>query len=180
MAAGNGFLTEIPDARYGDDEATFDNARPWSLRGTCPGSGTYEVIEIGIYGYFSGTNNIIFGIFTDDAGNANPDTLVTNSQSDAIVIPNAMAKVSFTYVTKPQLTGGTVYWITAQQSLGINMSRFAAGGTAFYINGGMTYPTWPTPAEWDAGSDLTRDYSLYAVVQEVAGGGIVVLRRRRM
>ena len=185
FAVENGFIAATPTGRYGDAEGNLDHERPWGSLFVVPGSGTFNVTEIGCYAYYAGTSNIKLSIWEHDAENNNPDTIVTSSDTDPVALPGAMAKVYFTYGTQPQVTGGTTYWICVEQSSADRMSYFATGGTSVYINGGMTYPTWPTPAQWDTVSDLVWDTSLYAVIEAAGEGGgssvalISEQRRRR-
>lgn len=163
MAAANDFITTRPDARYGDQYATVTADLSAAIRFQCPGTGTIEISEIGYYGYTSGTSVVHLGIFTDDAVNGNPDTLVTDSDSGEISVPGSAAVIYHTYSTAPQLTGGNYYWLAVQGD-GSNsyLSRFATGGTAVYRSD--TYPTWPVAAAWDSITDSASDYSLYALV----------------
>lgn len=162
MAAENNFITTRPDARYGDQYATINAGLSAAIRFQCPGSGAVEISEIGYYGYTTASGVSHLGIFTDDAGNANPDTLVDNSDSGELAIPGSGAVIYHTYGTKPQLTGGTYYWLAVQGGTANSyLSRFATAGTAGYRAG--TYDTWPDASAWDSMSDAASDYALYAI-----------------
>jgi len=170
MAAGNGFLTESPDTRYGDANGSFIATEMWAHKFVAPSSGTLEISEIGLYTvqYTSGVY-LHLAIFEHDAANNCPDTIVENSDSGAILMPqDTFQKCYAVYGTKPTITGGNTYWIGCCQNSANYYSRFQTGTGPLYVSG-ATYPTWPTPTAWETHGDLTRDPSLYAVYAEVGG-----------
>ncbi len=179
MAAANGFVLVSPDARYGDVEGSFPVDYSFAAKFTAPGSGALNITEIGIYCYASITGNQHLAIFTHDAGNDCPESIVANSDTGEFASVNSMAKLSHSYGTEPVLTGGSIYWLVfIGDHANAHPSRFASGGDAVFVTG-RTYPTWPTGTQWESHSDQTVDYSFYAVY-EAGAAGIVILRRRRM
>lgn len=170
MAAGNGFLTASPDARYGDIEGLFNATEIWAHKFTCPGSGDIDISEIGLYTYCEfGSSYLHLAIFTHDSSNNCPAEIVTNSDTGAVAIPvTTMAKCYYTYSTKPRITGGSNYWLASTQNNNNRYSRFATGTGPLYVST-MTYPTWPTDTQWHTHTDLSRDPSLYAVYEQVGG-----------
>ncbi len=171
MGAANGFVTVSPDAQYGDTYSNLGAGLNYAQKFTCGGTGTQNISEIGIYiGATSGyTTTFHLGIFEDDAANICPATLVANSDSGALTHNSTtQTKKYTTYGTKPQVTGGTDYWLAFQPADAYDyVSRFVATKVGLSKQG--TYPTWPTDTEWHTHTDVTnRDYSLYAVY--VAGG----------
>lgn len=170
MAAANGFITTSPDARYGDAQATATNGLCLAQKFTMPGTGTIEIAEIGAYVY--DTDGVFrMAILEDDDDHSSPSaTMVANSET-AELQPgySAMAKASHTYSTKPQVTGGTIYWLALYTGTGGQyVSRFATGGTSGYVS--ATYSTWPTDTGWHSINATNYDYSLYAVYATAVSG----------
>lgn len=170
MAAGNGFLSTSPDARYGDTESGFAS-QCFAQKFTTPDLGNLDINEIGVYGYQSG-GAIHLAIFTHDAANDCPETIVANSDSGQLTLGASMAKVSYSYGTKPQLSGNTIYWIVCVvNSTGAGISRFDAGASPVYMD--VTYPNFPSGDTWHGHYDFSRDLSLYAVYETQGGTSIV-------
>jgi hypothetical protein len=167
MASGNGFLTESPDPRYGDSTVLVNVNNARGQKFTCPGSGTIEINEIGCWMDGGGSTVVHFGIFTHDAINDCPESLVSNSDSGEIDgSGDDVIKINYSYVTKPQLTGGETYWICLiVGGQGTYLDRFTTGGDSCYLSG-LTYPNWPAGAEWEEANASTADSSLYAVYGE--------------
>ena len=120
-------------------------------------------------------------IYTD-SGNV-PNTLVTNSASDEIVLNSTSFQWwSHTYGTKPQITGGQKYWIGVWAHSGagnfeISLRANSSGGVSYKIT--ETYHSSDDPTiTWGGTSD--NDDVCFAAEYQAAAGGIVVLRRRRM
>ena len=173
MAAANGFITVSPDTRYGDVEGNYPNTYVFAAKFTAPGSGSLNVSEIGLYCYAAAGAAQHLAIFTDDAVNGCPDTIVADSDTGAFASSQAMAKLSFVYSTLPVIIGGGIYWLAFIGNFNnAYPSRFASGGTAVYVTG-RTYPTWPTAAQWETHTDQTVNLSLYAVYA-AAGGGLLI------
>ena len=175
MAAGNGFLTSSPDARYGDAQGSFQATEIWAQRFVVPGTGTKDVSELGLY--TSGTLSLHLALCEDDAANSCPGAIVSNSDTGAIAVASgSMVKANAVYGgTKPQVTGGTAYWIVCTQNAANGYSRFNATGISIVYLSTQTYPTWPADAAWHSKSSLTpRDASLYAVYADATAGATAV------
>lgn len=161
-----GFLPESPTLRGTRREYNQTANMCLAQKFTCPGSGTKYISEIGCWlsAVTATTAYFHLAIFTHDAGNNNPDTIVANSDSGELSHnTTAITKISHIYSTKPQLTGGTVYWIVWYfKDTNANNGIQAAGGTLNYYTG-ATYPTWPSAAQWDSGTDGTTQADFYAV-----------------
>jgi hypothetical protein len=165
---GHGFLTETPDTYYGDDFTVWTQLDTWAQRFQAPGTGTIEISEIGIFAADSG-DTLKLGIFTDDAINGCPATLVSGSEKD-VTTTSDVVRVYGTFSTKPQLTGGEYYWLCGRCNTGqYSIARYATGGTSLYINT-ISYPDWPTDTQWHSHNDLTRDFSVYVIYAAVAAG----------
>jgi hypothetical protein len=169
--ANSGFQTSSPTGRHG---ATMDGALANQIRAqkyVCGGAGTQEITEIGAWvsAVVATTGVFRLAIFTHDSVNDNPDTMVANSESAELSHnTETPTKKSHTYGTKPQLTGGTTYWIVIfYGDANINTDRNSTGGSLVYEYT-PTYPTWPAADSWDAFLDGTADLGIYAVYQAVA------------
>ena len=168
MAAGNSFITYVPDTRYGGDTAQIGAI--YAQRFTMPGSGTFELTHIGVYSWgFAADDNVVLAVFTDDAVEGCPEVAVANSTTTGVAAGGTgWRQFDFTYSTRPQVTGGVVYWIVAfcDNDSDTIYSAIATGGTA--VSGGGIYPTFPSGDLWHAYGDRTFDCSLYAVYQAAA------------
>lgn len=167
MAAATGFLTATPDSSHGDTDTSRAANYAWAQKFTAGGSGNIELLEIG--GYFAdiGTSaNCALAVFTHDAVNNCPETLVANSQSSITTTGGSLIKLYATYGTRPQLTGGNTYWLVSLFNLGGWQRAYATGGTSVYRT--ATHPTMPTGAEWESHTDNARDASIYVVYQAAA------------
>ena len=178
-AAANGFVTTRPDARYGDDSYNFSADTVIASKFTAPSSGTLTITEIG--GFYDGTTGSVIhmAIFTDDG--TYPESIVTNSDSGEIDTSSSVltSATYATYGTQPTVTGGQNYWIAAIFGTApTQFSRFASGGSSAYRAAGISYPTWPTPAEWEGASTGASDYSGYVVYtggdSETSGGMLLL------
>jgi len=163
MAAANGFTATTPDTRFGDTTATCTNGMVRVQKFTAPGSGTLEISEIGAY--VSDTDGVFkMAILLDDDDHSCPSaTMVANSETPEMEPGFAsIAKAAHTYDTKPEVTGGTVYWLGLYTGPGAqDISLLASGGTSGYVS--ASYSTWPTDTAWHSINALSGDYSLYAV-----------------
>jgi len=168
VAAANGFVTERPDTRYGDTQGTFNETWIVASRFVAPGSGQLTITEIGLYAYQSPAPNVKLAIFTDDAVNGCPETMVSNSETGEITMPTSMGIGYYTYTTCPVVTGGNTYWIAVTSSDAIEYSRFASGGTTVQ-SGSQTYGVWPSASAWEGFADSVRDYSFYAKYTTAGG-----------
>jgi hypothetical protein len=142
----------------------------WAQKYVAPSSGTLEISEIGAYEALY-EDNARWAIFEHDAVNDCPGAMVANSDTGAVMLMNAgCAKGSYTYPgTKPQITGGTTYWLAQMQDAACNPSYSATGGYSLYAYS-QTYGTWPTDTGWHTHTDLTPiEVSIYVVY--TAGGG---------
>ncbi len=179
MGAANGFVTVSPDTIYGDTTIWATNlSEPQKF--TAPGSGTIEVSEIGIWGQnYDQFSPLTFklAIYTHDASNDCPETIVANSDTGNLSLSGpSMQKKSYTYGTKPQLTGGTTYWLCMASVNSANWyySDFATGGSTIErsFDGG-----WPPDASWHSHTDRAYDTSIYAVYTAGGGGETITLNK---
>lgn len=171
----NGFVSSSPATRHGASTSPYDGDYPTAQRFSCPGSGTQELSEIGLWAYkYSGlAKPIKLAVWTDDASNNCPGSMVTNSETDAInVTSSSMAKNYFTYSTKPQLTGGVNYWLgfindnDASNQTFVDYYDTTGKSTIFTTK---AYPSWPTSAEWHTSDWWARaDLGIYAVYAAAA------------
>lgn len=176
----NGFLTAAPGARHGNGIIALLAGQVGAQRFACPGSGTQEISEIGAWWAADAATTSVFrlAIFTHDAANNNPDAMVANSESAQLSHNStAVTRKSHAYATKPRLAGGTTYWLAffAGDANG-NIDRLTTGGVS--VGTAVTYPTWPTGAQWDAAADSAVDFGVYAVYNQlglVADAGSIVL-----
>jgi len=186
-AAGQGFLTVRPDARFGADYVLISDTgsvmRSRAERFTMPGSGPYNITEIGAYLYeiATGTLGAKFAIFTDDNVNDCPEDMVENSESTEVTIDGSSYTLYYhTYGTQPQLTGGTDYWLAMIGESGSNDMRLSADTTGgLSLRTDVTYSTWPTEPDWETNTSGVYTTSLYAIYEAAAGGsgdsGILLL-----
>jgi len=162
-----GFLSASPTSRYGDSETNGATNYSEAQKYVLPGSGSITINEIG--GYVSAdaatTATFRWAIYTHDAANDCPETMVTNSLSDELSHNTTdFVKKSFTYSTKPVLTGGSTYWIAILYADGsLNNSCFQVDEESEYVLSSGGYPTWPTGTEWESASADNKDISFYAV-----------------
>ena len=180
MAAYNGFGTITPDTKYGatglGQSANYATAQKF----TCGGSGTQEVSEIGMYAHGNdGTPSVLMAVFTHDAANDCPETIVANSEIAVSPTGHDYVKVSASYSTKPQVTGGSTYWL----AMIVNGETYvAAEAAAGELELSASYPTWPTGTGWETHSHYNYDLSFYAVYAAVGGTKYpvsVILRQYR-
>ncbi len=170
MAAGNGFIDFTPDTRFGTADEVVIAGKALAQRFTAPGSGTLEITAIGGYLSDTGTDTTFrLAIFTDDAANTCPTSLVANSDIEVSATTGVTSLITASYTgTKPQITGGQVYWIAVfAGAYDGAIRRNDSGGTAVYKTG-LSYPTWPDGDAWHTHTDTARDYSLFAVYQAAA------------
>lgn len=168
MAATNGFQTVAPDARYGTSYSSDSINAYEATKFTAPGSGTLTVTELGCWAYTSvdGGGNCRLAIFTHDAANNNPDTIVSNSDTGNLSLTTTPGFVKYTYTgTQPTVTGGTVYWILIHHDVNNNyLSRISGSGTSVY--GVHRYEVgYPTEDVFDACTEYASDASFYAVYE---------------
>ena len=191
MASGNGFITYSPDSRYGSSDVSIspklgDGAAAQKF--TVPGSGLMEISEIGIYGFSPYPDSITgakMRIFTNNAS-VYPDSAISNSETAAMSFLNNSSipyKKSYTYSTKPQVYGGTDYWLailsdsTGSWPVAVRYSYNASAPvTSGYTvdKEYQTYSIWPLL--WSIHNDRTYNSSMYAVYSQVPVG----LKRKRM
>lgn len=173
----NGFVSSSPGSRHGASLSTYKADYATAQRFTCPGSGTQEITEAGIWAWRWGSNRTLkIAIFTNDSGNTCPESMVTNSEISITVTSASptMAKAYSSYGTKPTVTGGTVYWLgflsdcDATNYFGLDYLNQPSGTiTALYRT--ETYPTWPTASAWETHTDMTTvDMGIYVVYQQAA------------
>lgn len=170
MGANFGFVTTRPDAAHGDRTSLIGLEYAWAQRFTVAASGTFNLTEIGVWGRSgaAGAGYVVLGVFTHDATNNCPESLVTNSTSDAIELPTGsdLGSVHYhTYATKPQITsdGTTVYWLVGVQSVNLQLANTATGGTSTFRS--ATYPTWPSSGDWETNTDTAILGDYYAVYE---------------
>lgn len=170
---GVGFVSSTPGSRTCASEiGYYSTPYVYALRSQCPGSGTQEISEIGVYTrlYSPGSGTVRLVLLEDDSANGSPSaTQVTNSDTGTITVNNtSYAKKSYTYATKPQLTGGSYYWIACAwyaASLTHYISYNASGGTGAQL---MSM-AWPADSSWHS-AENSYTYDLYAVYAEVLAG----------
>ena len=162
---GNGFLIVSPSLRYGNTDSSYAGGL-MALKVLCPGTSNQQVTEIGAYLHANSTCH--FGIFSHDAVNNCPNTLIADSDSgEAAYNSGTYIKVSFTYSSKPQLTAGSIYWLCCfpDSSPTTYLSRFTYGSNGDREGSG-TYPTWPNNASWQGASLTGYDQGIYAVIED--------------
>jgi hypothetical protein len=171
VSKNNGFQTSSPTVRFGIIEFNEVANKSRARKFVCPGSGTQEITEIGAWVSADAATTTVFklAIFTHDAANNNPDTMVANSESAELSHnTTTVTKKSHTYGTKPQLTGGSTYWLARlNQDANMNIDSNEGGGVMAQITT-ITYPTWPTADQWDTATDIDDDDGIYAVYQAPA------------
>ena len=170
MGSARGFTDISPDTRWGSSESGYGYYGNYTLaeRFTMPGSGTYEITEMGVYVRVPSTSRTCkFAIFTDDSTNTCPESMVTNSLSDLITISEtSQTKKYHSYSTKPQVTGGVNYWLcmifnsTSAYYVYPSDDKQTSSITMWRND---TFPTFPTGATWHSHYHLNRITSLYAV-----------------
>ena len=162
---GNGFVTES-QAQLGSltsvPAANYAYAQKFTTPVGCTGAysfGCWVSSDGGAQSDFK------YGIFTDDAVNANPNALVANS--DAVMqCNNANAeKQEHVYDPQPALDAETVYWLCVMtEDNTLNWDRIAStGGVTVRKNTGFAYPDFPTPTNWDAAGDRTDNMGFWVV-----------------
>jgi hypothetical protein len=172
MGADFGFVTTRPDTVHGDRTSTIGSVYIWAQKFTLSASGTFNLTEIGAWGGYGAVGTtIVLGVFTHDASHDCPESLVTNSTSDAITVTSnvGMGDLQYhTYGTQPQVTsnGSTVFWIVCTQNADFMLANTATGGAAVYRSG--TYPNWPTSGDWETHTDSTVLGDFYAVYEAAA------------
>lgn len=183
----NGFVTATPLSRYGDDTAGPGTNIASSQKHTMPGSGTYELLEIGLWVQVDPADapaTMLFrlSIWTYDATNDCPEAMVSNSETPELSHSNTtITLVKHTYTgTKPQVTGGVDYMLTYFMGTDYGrVDRLAPG----YADAGVfstagTYPTWPTGTQWEAASESTEDKGMHVVYEfqplQISPGGVSI------
>lgn len=170
----NGFVASAPTDLHGS--LVQEGGAVWGQRFVAPGSGAIEITQIGIRCWGDGTADVRFAIFTDDAANARPESMVAGSDSTEFAdVPAASTHAYATYSTPPQLTGGTAYWLVATANYaGMIYDRGSTTG-AVNVRGNATsvYPSWPSGDDWHAypAGSATADCGIYAVYEDAEGGG---------
>lgn len=164
---GNGFLSSSPTVRFGSSSTSLGLNIAEGQRFVCPGSGTVTINEIGAWvsADVSTTGAFRFSIWTHDGTNDLPNAMVANSESSELSHnTTTFTKKSYTYGTKPSLTGGTTYWlIIFGADANLNLSWIGTGPSK-YVEA-AAYPTWPDNARWIAGGAVeNKDVGFYAVV----------------
>jgi hypothetical protein len=166
----NGFVSTTPTYRHGDIVYDQEANQCVAAKFTLPGSGTQEVTEVGAWvsANAATTGYIRFAIFTHDAVNDNPDTIVADSETAELSHnTTTITKIYHTYGTKPQLTSGQVYWLVYYfKDTNLNADAHSdQAGTVSYTSGTPTYPTWPTATQWDSATTVSSNMGIYAVYQ---------------
>lgn len=192
MGAANGFVSTSPDSQYGAATNTLQKNYVLAQAFVMPNSGAQTIAEIGAYlAYVNYTMYVHFALFTDDSANSCPDSIVANSDTGAISVDStSLGKISYSYSTKPSLTGGATYWITMgvgdQGGAGqVKWSEINDGTKNGLYKSSVTYPNWPATADaWHTHTNYADDLSFYAVYDSASGLSIPVVqatyRRRRM
>lgn len=167
----NGFVTSSPtSAPEGLWLQMRYNGTQCAARFTAPGTGNIEISEIGLWvGGTSGNMQAHLAIFTDDAVNTCPDTIVTDSDTGAVSWGsgawNVPVKVSAAYSTKPVLQGGQTYWLAIIGNGGATyyILQENISGTGIKTAASNAYPTWYTGDAFHSHTDITTQLQFYAV-----------------
>lgn len=167
----NGFVTTSPtSAPEGLWLQMRFNGTQCAARFTAPGSGNLEISEIGLWvGGTLGNMQAHLAIFTDDAVNACPDTIVADSDAGPVSWSsgswNVPVKISASYSTKPVIQGGQTYWLAINGNGGTTyyILQENSAGTAIKTAASNAYPTWYTGDAWHSHTDITTQVQLYAV-----------------
>lgn len=166
-----GFVASRPIAASGGSSLLIAAGTTYAQKFTCPGSGTQELLEIGAW---CGTNingqqrDFTMGVFTDDAINTCPESLVANSSGAALTSVLTKAAVYYAYGSRPQVTGGVDYWLALiEEDNSLSVSYSTTGGTTVQKTG-LTYPNWPTGTTWETHTNRTYNIDFYAVYQSAA------------
>lgn len=173
MAAANGFVATEPDTQYGDAALAFVTNWARAQKFVAGGSGTQEISKVGFWGYCpSGSASVRMAIYTHDAANDCPEAMVSNSETSSITVADVLeTQYAHTYSTKPQVTGGTTYWLALFASGDTcYATEFATGGDTSFAYTSLTFPTWPTGTQWEASDDQDYDLSFYAVYSAFVSG----------
>lgn len=141
----------------------------------CGGSGTQEVSRLGVYfNDGSGPGTFRLCIYTDSAGS--PGSLVANSATSEITVNTGGAgwHVPFDYGTKPQVTGGSSYWLLAWGGTGAD---WRAGGEFESAGSKIAATTYhatnnPSPGAWAA---LDYHIAIQAVFAAAAGAETITM-----
>jgi hypothetical protein len=166
MADARGFITELPTVVYGDSDGLLTPTEISASPFIVPGTGAQNILYLGGSLARSTTDgNVKLAIFEDDAANGCPGAMVSDSATDAIALTSGGISLKYhTYgATKPQVQGGTKYWIATIQDVNIFIRRFLTGGETAYIT--VTAYTWPADDAWHTNTDYGRDQSLFAVYE---------------
>lgn len=168
----HGFVSDEPTSRYGDQAVALTNYFiAIAQQFTVPETGTREVGEIGFWEGVGGwgATSVRMAIFTRRTDPDAPLDMVANSDIEFTPDPVGIVKAVYG-ATKPQVVGGTTYWIGLLiGGTGPGPSRFTVGTTGTCIYRNATYPTWPTAVEWETHTDYGRDFSFFATIGTLAG-----------
>lgn len=168
----NGFKTTFPTGDATDESGDYLDDVIVGQVFTCPGSGTQEINEIGFW-VRVGQNNrgVRLCIYTESGGD--PVSLVANSLTTEFTVTAPDVWITFEYSTKPQLTGGTDYFLmmwgndaAAEFDVSVERSDYQAGegreATCVYHS-----TNDPSPGAWAA-----SNYQYAVAAEYQAGGGV--------
>jgi hypothetical protein len=175
MGAVNGFTLTAPDTVWTEVTTTQPYSDVYAAKFPMPCSGTIRILEIGMYGLDSG-DVFHLAIFTHDATNGTPETMVTGTETDNIATTASLAKCKHTYSSAPEIDcgDGTGYlWIASKVKIdnAIALSRAMSGGTLVSLGGQSNYSgPFPSGDAWHTANTYDRDASYYAVYEVVSTG----------
>ena len=154
----------------GSGGLTLGQETAWLAAGyVCPGSGSQDIVTIGMEMWYSATNNIRMGIY-----NASGDLVV---QTDAKVanggeeVWDDWAAGDLTWHIGTSLTGGATYRIVCAGQTGCSV--FGVSLTSGDIQETSTDYTAGLPATLPAANDWTVSTNTHVLVEPAAAGGIV-------
>lgn len=171
----NGFVTSRPAARAGSDTSGWpiDNSGYVAAQKfVAPGSGTLSVSEIGLWMNNNGSGAAArLAIFTHDAANDCPESMVSGSESATLTEATSTVTVHYSTLSSCSITGGQTYWIVGFNGGSVGFDQRTTTGAGFKGIRGATPYTWPTGAAWHSydDSDTTIELGFYAVYS--SGGG---------
>lgn len=153
-----GFVTTRPVSRFGDTyNGPYGSGYEFAFKFTCGGSGTFNATEIGIYvgQYDAYAPALQMAIFTHDAVNDCPDTIVANSQCSTI--GGATPAWYYAALTGCQVTGGETYWICWLEGGGTDAEDLSClnGSGAGLFKTGLTPYTFSTGDDWHTHTNQT-------------------------
>jgi len=166
----NGFQLSRP-ASHGAQQMNATAQVAVGTEFVCPGSGVQEISELGHFGDTdSGTALFNLGIFTDDAGNDCPETIVANADAQSLLMPELGTEQFGALDPVAECTGGVDYWLCmVSEDSDLNLDRDNSGGNTEqgFTSGGA----WPSGADWEGYNARAWDMGIWAIYAAQAGEG---------